>query len=163
MNQKSFMVFVLLFSVLVGIRCADERQGDPDKSGEEQIVNIQQSWQGDYPVEQLSLLPKDQRNNPVGYIGDQNTFAAVWLQFKSNKNVPVINFEEDLVLFARNIQFYNRISITKVKLRNGVAEIIAMETMSALPIEENVALSAVVVSREGIKEIQIRDERLSID
>jgi hypothetical protein len=150
-------------SILVFIGCTNERQDDLKKSGDERTINIQQAWQGDFPVEKLSLLPENQRNNRLGYIGDQDTFAAIWSHFKPNQSNPLIDFKENLILFARNVQFYNRISITTVQLKDGVAEIIARETMSALPIKDNVAFSAVVVTREGINEIQIGDERLSID
>jgi hypothetical protein len=58
------------------------------------------------------------------------------------------------VLFARNTQFYNSIRIGKVNVRDGVAEVLTMETMSAIPIEEKVAVSLVVVPRKGIKSIR---------
>ena len=51
---------------------------------------------------------------------------------------PEIDFTVNLVLFARNTQFYNRINIGKVNVSNGVAEVLAMETMSAMPIEDKV-------------------------
>jgi len=35
-----------------------------------------------------------------------------------------------------------------------VAELIAMETMSAMPIEDKIAMSMVLVARQGIKAIQ---------
>ena len=121
-------------------------------------VKILQSWHGDFPVNQLYLLPEDQRERAIGYISDQSQFGEIWDQFKPDLEIPEINFEHNLVLFARNIQFYNRISIAKIKLTDGVAEVLAMETMSALPIKENVAISFVVVPRQGINAIQIGEE-----
>jgi len=72
--------------------------------------------------------------------------------------VPEIDFKGNLVLFARNIHFFNRISIGKVNVTNGVAQVLAMETMSAMPIEDKVAMSLVVVSRSGITAIQTGDD-----
>ena len=119
--------------------------------GEAEILG---SWQGDYPVVQLKLLRVDQREQGVGYIGDAKTFETVWEAFKAGEDVPEIDFKANMVLFARNTQFYNRISIGKVNVKNGVAEVLAMETRSAMPIEENVAISLVVVPRKGIKSIR---------
>ena len=65
--------------------------------------------------------------------------------------VPEVDFTVNIVLFARNTQFYNRLSIGKVEVSGGVAELLAMETMSALPIEEKAAISLVVVPRQGIE------------
>jgi hypothetical protein len=61
------------------------------------------------------------------------------------------------------MQFYNRISIEQIKLKNGVVEVVVRETMSALPIEEHVALSFAVVSRQGINSIHIGDERITVE
>ncbi len=67
-----------------------------------------------------------------------------------------------MVLFARNTQFYNRISIGQVNLKGGVVEVLAMETMSAAPIQDKVAMSLVVVPRQGISGIQAGDEVIPI-
>ena len=109
-----------------------------------------QSWQGDYPVAQLNLLPEIQRERAVGFITDAKTFRAVWKALKPGEAVPEIDFTTNMALFARNIQFYNRISIAKVSVKDGVAEVLAMETLSAMPIEDRVAMSLVVVARDGI-------------
>jgi hypothetical protein len=49
-----------------------------------------------------------------------------------------------------------------VNVTNGVAELLAMETMSALPIEDKVAISMVKVARQGITAIQSGDEIIPI-
>jgi hypothetical protein len=120
-------------------------------------AKILQSWQGDYPVARLNLLPEKQREQAVGFIGDSKTFEHVWKAFKPGEDAPVIDFRANLVLFARNTQFYNRISIGKVNVSNGVAEVLAMETMSAMPIEGKVVMSLVVVARNGIKGLKTGD------
>ena len=111
-----------------------------------------QSWQGDYQVAQLNLLPEMQREQAVGFIADAKTFRAVWKAFKPGEAVPEIDFTTNMVLFARNIQFYNRISIGKVSVKDGVAEVLAM---SAIPIEDRVAMSLVVVDSEGINGLKV--------
>jgi len=120
-------------------------------------VKILQSWQGDYPLNQLDILPENQRQQSVGFIGDAKTFKALWKAFKPGETVPEIDFKANLVLFARNIRFFNRIRIGKVNLTNGVVELLAAETMSAMPIQDKVAMSMVVVPRKGIKSIRTAD------
>lgn len=115
---------------------------------------ILQSWHGDFPVASLELLPKAQRDHGTGFIADARTFERVWEAFKPGQALPQIDFSTHLVLFARNTQFYNRIRIGQVKVNNGVAEVLAMETMSALPIEDRVAMSMVGVSRAGIDSLR---------
>jgi hypothetical protein len=77
-------------------------------------------------------------------------FCFQWKAFKPGEAVPEIDFTTNRVLFARNIQFYNRISIGKVSVKDGVAEVLAMETLSAMPIEDRIAMSLVVVAGDGI-------------
>jgi hypothetical protein len=129
-------------------------------TGEAEIL---QSWQGDYPTAQLKLLPENQREQAVGFIDDTKVFAGVWNAFKPGEAVPEIDFTANLVLFARNSQFFNRISIGKVNITNGVAEVLAMETMSAMPIEDRVAMSLVVVSRKGITAIKTGDKIIPVN
>lgn len=126
-------------------------------------AKILESWQRDYPVAQLNLLPEKQREQGVGYIGDAKTFEGVWKAFSPGEDVPEIDFKANLVLFARNTQFFNRIRIGKVNVTNGVAELLAMETMSAMPIEDKVAMSMVVIARQGITGIQSGDKIIQIN
>jgi hypothetical protein len=103
------------------------------------------------------MLPENQRQHSVGFIGDAKTFKALWKAFKPGETVPEIDFKANIVFFARNTKFYNRISIGKVNVKNGVAEVLAAETMSAIPIQNKVAMSMVVVPRKGIKSIRTAD------
>ena len=125
-------------------------------------AKILQSWQGDYPTAQLNLLPESQRENAVGFIGNTQTFKAVWNAFKPEEPVPVIDFNANFVIFARNTQFYNRIRIGKVNVTNDVAEVLAMETMSSMLIEVKVAMSLVVIARQGIIGVQSNDKIIQI-
>jgi len=125
-------------------------------------IEILQSWQGDYPVAQLSELPEAQRDRRIGHIADAETFENVWKALKPDESVPEIDFKDHLILFARNTQFFNRIRIGKVKATDGVAEVMAMETLSAMPIEDNVAMALAVVPRKGIESIQSGDESISV-
>jgi hypothetical protein len=114
-------------------------------------AEILQSWHGDLPTARLELLPEDQRDLPAGFLDDAGSFGEVWQAMNPGQEVPEVDFESSIVLFARNTQFYNRLSIGKVTVSGGVAELLAMETMSALPVEEKAAISLVVVPRKGIE------------
>lgn len=157
LNLSLRMHLFVLLVIAITVGCANvEQQAGPmphfqPLNGE---VEILQSWQGDYPVTQLQLLPDDQREQGIGFIHEAKTFENVWKAFKPGKDVPEIDFKANIVLFTRNTHFYNRISIGKVTVKNGVAEVLAMETMSAMPIEDKVAMSLVVVPQKGIQAIQ---------
>ncbi len=126
-------------------------------------AKILESWQGDYPLDQLNLLPENQRQQAVGFIADAKTFEDVWKVFKPGEGVPEIDFKTNFILFTRNTQFYNRISIGQVKVKNGAAEVLAMETMSSMPIEDKVATSLVMIARKGISAVQSGDKIVPID
>jgi len=125
-------------------------------------VKILQSWQGDYPMAELNLLPERQHEQGVGFIVDAGTFENVWKALKPGEAVPEIDFKSNLVLFARNTQFFNRIRIGKVDVKDGAAEVLAMETMSATPIEDKVAMCLAVVPRQGIRSIQSSEGMLPV-
>jgi len=123
---------------------------------------VSRTWSGDYPVAQLDRLPEGQRRSRVGYLGDKEVFAAVWKAFKPGEEVPDVDFDRNLVVFSRNVDFYNRTNILKVTLKGGVAEILAMETMSALPIEEKAAMALAEIPRAGVRFLQAGSERIPV-
>jgi hypothetical protein len=47
--------------------------------------------------------------------------------------------------------FYNRISIVRITLTHGEADIQLMETRSSMPIEDKIAMSIAVIPRTGVK------------
>jgi hypothetical protein len=133
------------------------RQGTRE-AGSEKNQPILQQWNGDYPVSALGRLPK----GPVGFIADVGTFKSVWQAFMPGAEAPHVHFAADLVLFARNVEFYNHTSIAAVKLKNGVLDVVAMETMSSQPIEDKVALAIAVVSRDGATTLRTGDKLVRI-
>lgn len=139
---------------------AVQSQPMPPITGE---AEIQQSWQGDYPVDQLTALSENANQPGIGYIADPIIFGKVWAVFKPGESEPHIDFKENLIIFVRNIQYFNRIQIGKIKLEKGIAEVLAMETLSARPIEDVVAISMAVVSRKGITGIQAREGIIKVE
>jgi hypothetical protein len=123
---------------------------------------IAQSWSGDYPVAELKLLPEGQQQSAAGYLGSAAALASVWAAFRPGEAVPTVNFRKQMVVFHRNVSFYNRTRIFKVTLREGVAEVLAAETMSAIPITDKVAMALAVIPRAGVKAIQAGTVRIPV-
>lgn len=119
-------------------------------------------WSGTFPVTQLDQLPEGQTTGQAGFLGSPAQFLRVWSTFKPDEEVPHVNFDANLVVFTRNIDFYNRITILKITLNDGVADIIAMETRSARPIEDTVAMAMAAIPRKGIKYILAGQEPIPI-
>lgn len=142
----------LLVVVMVGLLSCAPLAGQDDTP---QSLPISATWSGDFPVAAFDRLPVGQRQNRVGYCSDAATFARMWRSFRPGKEVPAVDFTSDLVVFTRNVDFYNRVNILKVTLTRGVIDILAMETMSARPIEDQVAMAMAVVPRAGIKALRL--------
>jgi hypothetical protein len=160
-------VVIAVFSLVFLICCSgtatniiDQPSDNEPFTGEAEIL---QSWQGDYPVDRLNLLQEDNKEQGVGFLDNYEPFMNIWKAFKPGEDIPKIDFAINLVLYARNTQFFNRIRIGKVNVINGIAELIAMETLSAMPIEDKVAISFVVVPRQGIVAIKARGGNILID
>ena len=130
--------------------------------GDVKDLPILQKWSGDFPVAQIERLPADQREERVGYIGDAMTFAAVWEAFKPGESAPAVDFAKNLVVFSRNVHFYNRTSIARVTVKDRVAEVMAIETMTSAPVEDKVGMALAVIPREGVEFILSGDKRLPV-
>ena len=160
MKPKRFQFIFALWIACFGLLLCGAALARGD--GEPKNLPILQAWSGDYPLSQLNRLPESQRTTPVGYLGTSAVFADVWQAFKPGEKVPEVDFSKYLLVFSRNVSFYNRTSIAKIVLKDGVAEIIAIETLSAMPIEDKAAMAMAVIPREGVKFIQAGNERIPI-
>jgi hypothetical protein len=125
-------------------------------------VAILASWVGDYPVAALDRLPEDQRDTAHGWL-DAVSFPVVWQAFQPEAAVPTIDFANELVVFVRNTDFYNRTRITRITRVDDVAEVLTIETRSALPVKDRVAMALAVIPRAGIKALRMGDRRVSIN
>jgi len=115
---------------------------------------ISQAWSGDFPVAELGRLPLGQQQSRVGYLGSAAAFESVWIAFKPGETLPSVDFGKHVVVFHRNVDFYNRTRIFKVTLKDGTADVLAMETMSAIPITDKVAMAMAVIPRAGVKSLR---------
>ncbi len=123
---------------------------------------ILQRWSGDFPIAALGRLPDGQQGSRVGYLASPDAFRAAWSAFKPGEAVPQVDFSKNLVVFVRNVDFYNRINIFDIRLDDGVLGVLTMETMSALPIEDKAAMAMAVVQRQGVKFIQSGSTRIPV-
>ena len=148
-----------LFSVLFFLwSCAAK----PSPTQTRPNILLLNKWSGDYPVSQLARLPAGQCESQVGYIEDVDTFIFIWRAFMPNQILPAIDFSKDLIVFTRNVKFYNQQSILTVRLEDNTAVIIVMETMSARPIEDLVSMSMAVIPRTGIESIRSGTEIIKV-
>jgi hypothetical protein len=120
-------------------------------------------WNGDYPVSQLARLPVGQQQSAVGYINDMETFISLWRTFMPNEILPAVDFSKDLVVFTRNVKYYNQQSILTIRLEDSTAVIIVMETMSSSPIEDMVSMAMAVIPRDGVETIKSGTEIIKVN
>lgn len=153
--------FTTLFLV-IGLICLVACTPVAVQSSEPRDLTPSATWSGDYPIAALDQLPLGQQQNQAGYIGDVDTFAKIWQNFMPEAALPAVDFENNLVVFHRNVVYYNRTNIFKVTLTEGVAEVLAMETMSAMPIEDRAAMAIAVIPRAGVKAIRL-DETTTVE
>ena len=158
MKSQKFILKLLLWVVfacmMAGFAATATYADDPKD------IPVLQKWSGDYPIVYLNRLPEGQQKSSIGYIGDAGILATVWQAFKPGEKTPEVDFSRNLIVFSRNVDFYNRISIFKITLKDGVIEILAIETRSALPIEDKVAMALAVIQRAGVESIQAGNRQI---
>ena len=126
-------------------------------------VPILETLSGDLPVSVLTLFPQGMQNQPVGYFSNQQQLDTVLQSIQADgKTLPVVDFSSQIVLFVKNTVFYNRLRIGQVSREDVTLTILAMETMSAMPIEDKVAISLAVIERDGAQFIVAGGQRLEI-
>jgi hypothetical protein len=125
-------------------------------------VAIVKKWDGDFPVGALKKLPRGQQKTPVGYIGDRGSFSDIWKSFKPGQKVPAVDFGKNMVVFTRNVKFYNRKAITKVTLLEGIMEVQGVETVTSVPVTNKVAMAMAEVPRQGVKTLRAGDKFIPV-
>jgi hypothetical protein len=111
---------------------------------------IRQQWAGSYPTARLDHLPEGQQETATGVLGDPWELSEVWRVWKPGVSTPPVDFDREIVLFARNTRYLNRLRIGAITLRDGLASVETIETRSAIPIEDECFLAMAVVPRAGL-------------
>jgi len=148
------LVVVMLMSALASTGCAGPITSRLYPTELEQI----NAWHGDYPTVHLGRFPEDQQGTPTGFFGSAEAFSHMWLVFKPADPIPAIDFRKNIVVFTRNTRYYNQTHISRVLLKSGVAQIVALETRSATPVTDRVSLALAVVPRAGIRYIRVGEK-----
>ena len=162
MDFKS-VIKVLLFSLLLLLFSSCTTATGNDGGTPDGPVPLLGMLSGDLPVTALSRLPVGQQDQPVGYLNSQQQLDAVLpLIAGAGKALPKVDFTSQIVLFSRNTVFYNRLSIGQVSRSGATLRVLAMETMSARPIEDKVAISLVVIERNGARYIEGGEQKITI-
>lgn len=151
--QAGVLTLSLLLSACVNSPVADTQSRE---------ALILQQWSGDFPIAALDELPEGQEGSRVGYLASPESFRGAWSAFKPGETLPKVDFSKNLVVFVRNVDFYNRTHIFDIRLDDGVLDVLTMETMSALPIEDKAAMAMAVVPRQGVKFVQSGSTRVPV-
>jgi hypothetical protein len=150
MSKLTMLPIVISLTLMVA--CTPASSPSSEKPQDLPLID---SWTGDFPVVALDQLPSGQQQSRVGYIGDAATFTAVWKFYMPAEPVPTVNFAQNLIVFSRNVDYYNRTNILKAVLYDdGAVEVLAMETMSAIPVRDKAAMAMAVIPRAGVIRIK---------
>ena len=177
MNMKAAMRWVVavaalgILSGMAGQPALAKEPVPPKSKGETKTapagalpsnLSIVNKWDGDYPVSALKKLPRGQQKTVAGYINDGSTLADVWKSFKPGEKAPKVDFKKSLVVFTRNVKFYNRKAITKVTLLDGILEVQGVETVTSVPVTDKVAMAMAEVPRQGVKTLRAGDKFIPV-
>jgi len=115
---------------------------------------------------QLVRLPERFRETPYGIIDRDSELEAIWPGFHSydggSVSMPSVDFADQLIVFVRNTQFYNRIHLGTVNIIEGKGEIVTMETRSALPLIDKASFAMMVLNRKDVSQLRFGDQWLAL-
>ncbi len=162
--MKRLKIFIVCFAAMCAVVELSTSTSAQPPAGEDapRDLDILQTWNGDFPLAHLDRLPEGQTDTSIGYIGNRAIFANVWKAFKPEEPVPEMDFSKNLVVYTRNVTFYNRLSIFKITRKGDTIDIMAMETRSALPLEDHAAMAMAAIPRDGIKYIQVGNQSIPV-
>ena len=160
--SRLIRVFVLLFALILPSACVTATNDvSKELAGPVPILG---TLSGDFPVSALEMLPDGQQDQSVGYLRSQKQLDTVLQSIQvGDRTFPSVDFSSQIVLYTRNTVFYNRLSIGQVLREGETLTIVAMETMSAMPITDKVAISLVTIERDGAKFLDAGGLKVTIE
>ena len=161
LTKMAAQLFILFSLLLFTSACSSGIAADPVvKDGPVPILGL---LSGDLPITVLQKLLDEQQNQAVGYFSSQKQLDPVLSAIQAGgMTLPAVDFPSQLVLFTKNTQFYNRIQIGQVLRKGDTLTVLSMETRSAKPITNKLAVSLAVIERDGARFIDVRGEKLAI-
>ena len=121
-----------------------------------------EQWSGFYPIKQLVKLPAKQQKSAVGAIQDKKTWEAVFKALQPDMKLPEVDFKKNMVVFARNIRFVNRIIGLTAMVEEETLVVRYASTRTARPIVDQVFFVAAVFPRKGISKISNGQETVPL-
>ena len=160
-SKTAIQTSILFFLLIITSACATVTDADPGvKDGPVAILG---TLSGDLPTAALKKLPEGIQQQSVGYFSSQKQLDAVLPAILAgDRTLPAVDFSSQIVLFTKNTQFYNRLRIGQVLREGETLTVLAMETMSAMPITDKVAISFAIIERDGARFIAAREGNIAI-
>lgn len=128
----------------------------------EEYLPIQNRWGGYYPISQLGRFDEWHATPRGGCFFAGAMFASFWRVFKEEKTVPSVDFAKNMVVFVGGEGPHQQIVITKISIKEGVAEVGAAMRSSGSTHEDGWALALAVVPRDGVKLVRIGQQQIVV-
>jgi hypothetical protein len=165
--MKNIMVGVLIllsafaFSAEAGVK-------NPVKSlssakEKETYLPILNRWGGYYPISQLERFDEWHATARGGCFFEEPVFASFWRVFKEGKKVPSVDFDKDMVVFVGGEGSSQPLFITKISIKEGVAEVATDVRSSESTHEEGLPMALAVIPRAAVKSIRIGQQQITVE
>jgi hypothetical protein len=125
-------------------------------------IEPNQTWSGDLATAQMGTVALGRSAEGFALVTSLTDWQALWALYQPKAAVPSVDFTTHFVVCLRNTEFYNRMRLGMGLVQKGVLEPLAMETMSARPIEDQVAVTFASFPRQGITSVKFRQTTLPL-
>jgi hypothetical protein len=155
-------LLALLLSGALAIPAAGVGKNEPIVA-QPPALKIVASWSGEASAAELQAMPQWLQRLRAGCIGDEAAFAAFWALFKPGAIPPRVDFGRNLAVFVARDSAYEQLSIVKVTLKEGTAEVVASGYRSAPVREGRLSVAVAIVRRAGITSLKVGGEQALVD
>lgn len=164
--MKNFMagVFILLSALAF---CAEAGARNPVKSldfakEKQKYLSILNRWDGYYPISQLERLEEWHATPRGGCFFEEAVFASFWQVFKEGKKVPSVDFDKNMVVFVGGDGSSPPMIITKISIKDGIAEVLADRCPPGSTHEEGLPMALAEIPRAAVQLIRIGQQQIAV-
>ena len=120
-------------------------------------------WTGTFPCNKIYLLKPVSADNRLSILRSDKDWNNVWTVFRPGNPVPVINFEQNVVIAVRNVRYFNQVSWKSASRQNHVLSLQTLQTRTARPIGHEASCLFVVVPSDRITAVRCGHDEVTLD
>lgn len=162
MKNILVVTFILLSTFAFSAEAGSRKPNQPLNFLKEKHLPILDRWNGYYPIFQQERFEEWHATPHGGCFFEEAVFASFWGVFREGEKVPPIDFDKNMVVFVGGDGSSPPMIITKISIKDGIAEVLADRCPPGSTHEEGLPMALAEIPRAAVKLIRNGQQQIAV-